>query len=205
MNIDELLSKLQSAGFIVRYSVEMEELGEMKLIQINNFSKHQRFTGSEADSESEFPAPSKEGNTLETFGNTLETPRTTGKEGKGKEGKGREGEAILPEIVFPFNSDSFKSLWELYKKFRWESHKFKYASSISEQAALMELSKISHADETTATKIINQTFAKNWKGLFPLKEENNGQSKSTGETRQTMAQRIAAEAIAKNHGHNFGR
>ena len=79
-DIDQLLSKLQSAGFIVRY-----EVSELKLIQVINFQKHQRITGTEAIADSEFPDPS-EGNILETFGNNEETPRIAGRERKGKEG-----------------------------------------------------------------------------------------------------------------------
>jgi len=200
VNIDELLSKLQSAGFIVRYKIEDAELGEMKLIQINNFSKHQRFTGSEADSESEFPAPIKEGNILETFGNTLETPRTTGREGKGIGKEGKEG--VSSNIVFPFTSEAFKSIWELWKKFKLQEHKFKYKSEISEQAALKDLSEISDSHEATAIKIIEKSMAKGWQGLFALKEEKNaGQPKFTG---QSAAQSIAAKAIAKARGYNPG-
>jgi hypothetical protein len=103
VNIEELLSRLQSAGFIVRYKVEDAELGEMKLIQINNFSKHQRITGSEADTQSEYPAPS-EGNILENLGNTLETPRTTGKEGKGKEME-KERKELMPAGIVTQEND----------------------------------------------------------------------------------------------------
>jgi hypothetical protein len=200
VNTDELLSKLQSAGFIVRYKIEDAGLGELKLIQINNFSKHQRFTGSEADSESEFPAPLKEGNTLETFGNTLETPRTTGKEGKGMEGKGKEGD--VPEVVFPFSSIEFRNIWDLWKQFKLDEHKFKYKSTLSEQAALKDLSEISNSDEQTAIKIIGKSMAKGWQGLFPLKEEKNGgQQKFTGLSKN---QQLVAEAISKARGYNPG-
>ncbi|ACU61313.1 hypothetical protein [Chitinophaga pinensis] len=100
VNIENDLARLQSAGFIERY-----EVGEMKVIQVNNFTKHQRITGSEALSHSEFPAPQtaaqesekQGGNTEETFGNTEETPRTTGKERKGKEGKGVYRAQEIPE------------------------------------------------------------------------------------------------------------
>lgn len=91
VDVDKGLSQLQSAGFITRY-----EVGELKVIEIKTFTKHQRITGSEAKTVSELPAPPKaliikeqsEGNTEDEFGNTLETLRTTGKEGKGREGNG---------------------------------------------------------------------------------------------------------------------
>lgn len=62
VNADDLLSRLQSAGFIIRYTSSggkntESEFGEMKVIQIVNFKKHQRITGKEAESESVFPPP----------------------------------------------------------------------------------------------------------------------------------------------------
>lgn len=93
VNIDNELLRLQSAGFIERY-----EVGEMKVIQIDKFTKHQRISGTESFTQSELPAPPKalpqqnkaEGSTLENFGSTLEALENTGKEGKGKEGNGVE-------------------------------------------------------------------------------------------------------------------
>lgn len=62
VNADDLLSRLQSAGFIIRYTSSggkntESEFGEMKVIQIVNFKKHQRITGKEAESVSVFPPP----------------------------------------------------------------------------------------------------------------------------------------------------
>lgn len=85
-DVDALLSKLHTAGFIERY-----EVGDQKLIQVVNFLKHQRITGKEALSKSEFPQMpentegNKRGNTGETTG---EQPGR--QEGKGKEGKGKD-------------------------------------------------------------------------------------------------------------------
>ena len=64
VDVTDLLSRLQSAGFIIRYSASggqttEKEVGEMKVIQVVNFKVHQRITGSEADSESDYPAPDK--------------------------------------------------------------------------------------------------------------------------------------------------
>lgn len=87
VDCEDLLQRLQSAGFIVRYTVEHAGFGEMKVIQVCNFEKHQRIQGSEAETESIFPAPNLGGITKETPKNqqgiTKETPKNTGKEGKG--------------------------------------------------------------------------------------------------------------------------
>lgn len=83
IDVNDQLSRLQSAGFIRRY-----EVGEMKVIQVVNFTRHQRITGSEALTESIYP---EQGNTLETTWKQLGR-----QEGKGKEGKGKEEEADKP-------------------------------------------------------------------------------------------------------------
>lgn len=96
--VDPLLNTLRDAGFIRRYSVD-----GVKVIDIPNFSKHQRITGKEAETQSKYPqypdvpiltkAKRNRGSTGETPGkepgSTGETPETTGREGKGKEGEGK--------------------------------------------------------------------------------------------------------------------
>lgn len=110
VDVEKLLTHLSDAGFIVRYkghayrSVEnmppRAAHTEVGIIQIVNFEKHQRITGSEAESESRFAGPDEQipdfSQDLETQedieGNTLETPRNqqgiTLDDRKGKEGKG---------------------------------------------------------------------------------------------------------------------
>ena len=46
LDCDKELTRLQSSGFIYRY-----EVGEMKVIQVINFTTHQRITGKESESE----------------------------------------------------------------------------------------------------------------------------------------------------------
>lgn len=129
VDINDLLSKLQSAGFIIRYSASggkntENEFGEMKLIQIVNFEKHQRITGSEADTESEYPGPgmaqnepsTQEGNTEETprkqFGNTKDDRK--GKEGKGMERNGKEEEIFYRKFAhLKISNEEFNNLLNL--------------------------------------------------------------------------------------------
>lgn len=96
IDVDDQLSRLQSAGFISRY-----EVGEMKVIQVVNFTKHQVIRGSEALTESTFPS-------IDGKGNHQETPRKPqgsqeGK-GKGKEGN-KEGKGIRPTPDFEIELD----------------------------------------------------------------------------------------------------
>ena len=76
VNIDELLILLHDGKFIFRYAAS----NGIKLIQVINFTKHQRITGSEANQSSEIEPPKKEtlwkhqGNTKENdIFSTIET------------------------------------------------------------------------------------------------------------------------------------
>jgi hypothetical protein len=120
VDIDGSLSRLQSAGFIKRYGV-----GEMKVIQILSFSKHQRITGSEATTESEFPAFEEVFSCEETprkhFGNTEDDRK--GKEGKGdkerKEGKEKVRDFVtltpseIEKLILEFGEEAYE--WMINK------------------------------------------------------------------------------------------
>jgi hypothetical protein len=94
-----------------------------------------------------------------------------------KEEDKRKGEP--PDIVFPFLSTDFKELWDNWKIYKKNEFKKHYKTAQSEQAALKNLSEISFGDEETAKKIIQQSIANQWQGLFPLKT-NHGKEKSNG-------------------------
>ncbi len=92
-DVAPILQALDEAGFIEVYMV-----GTETFIQVINFSKHQRISGKEADSTSEFPAsPLKKGSGKKgkQRGSNGEAPETTGREGKGKEGKGTDTASAL--------------------------------------------------------------------------------------------------------------
>lgn len=217
IEIDQQLSRLQSAGFIIRY-----EVGEMKVVQIINFLKHQRITGTEATSESDLPEFSdacvKE-TTWKQQGNTLD-------DRNGMEGKGNGKERIVgypeifsgcdlennidltknkkkekehspgPEISYPFGKD-FLIMWQQWKEYKRLQYSFKYKGPQSEQAALNDLIRLSRGIESNALLIIEQSMAKGWKGFFELKTVNNGIAKDkqpTGASINTsnMVSRIMA-------------
>ena len=83
------------------------------------------------------------------------------------------------EIIFPFDTDEFKSKWNIWKSFRKEQHGFLYKSSITEQQALITLSKLAEMNEEIAISIISQSINEGWKGLFKLKNNNNEKSNSS--------------------------
>ncbi|MDG4550754.1 MAG: DnaT-like ssDNA-binding domain-containing protein [Candidatus Contendobacter sp.] len=94
VDFSAVMNALESAGFIERYEVDGEAYG-----WIPSFTKHQRFTGKEAETKSQLPEPPR-GNNGETTGKhpgaspTLHG-ETSGKPRGTQEGKGngiREGE-----------------------------------------------------------------------------------------------------------------
>lgn len=84
------------------------------------------------------------------------------------------------ELIFPFDSEEFKKQWCLWKDYKKDEHKFQYKTLISEQAALTELLNLSNGNEEIAVKIIHQSFANGYKGLFKLKTQNNGTGQPQG-------------------------
>lgn len=99
----------------------------------------------------------------------------------------------LPKnVINPF-SDAFLAHWETWKQYKEEEFKFKYKGCISEQTALMQLSVISGGVESVAVEIINQSMSNGWKGLFPLKINNNG----TGN--QNLRQSVNQEFTTRNY------
>lgn len=75
-------------------------------------------------------------------------------------------------VIFPFDSENFKTYWDYWKEYKSKEFKFKYKSVISEQAALKKLSEMADGNEDIAIKIIEQSIAQTWKGFFDLKTDN---------------------------------
>ena len=94
----------------------------------------------------------------------------------------------------------FKKWWNLWKAYKIEEHQFKYKSHISEQAALKKLSELSNINEGSAVKILEQSMAQGWAGLFELTASNNKQYNNDPESRAAMRERIGAE-FAKKWGN----
>lgn len=82
------------------------------------------------------------------------------------------------EVVMPFESEKFSQHWEFWKTYKKDQFKFTYKSSISEQAALNDLVKLSGGEENKAIQIIMQSMANSWKGFFEIKNNSNGTTKN---------------------------
>lgn len=76
------------------------------------------------------------------------------------------------KVKYPFDTEKFKEAWEKWKRFKKDQHKFTYRSQDSEEGALRKLDGLSKHHEETAIKIIEQSIAQGWQGLFELKAED---------------------------------
>ena len=63
----------------------------------------------------------------------------------------------------------FETIWSGWKQYRKEEHNFKYKSANTEMAALKKLQELSNHDKDTARRIIEQSIANGWRGLFAVK------------------------------------
>lgn len=106
----------------------------------------------------------------------------------------------LPKaIVNPF-SDQFMTTWDTWKAYKEEQFKFKYKGVYSEQAGLMELVNLSGGEEEVAIKIILQSMANGWQGLWPIKKPTspNGKGKqSDSGTTESLRERVIRETNKK--------
>ena len=97
-------------------------------------------------------------------------------------------------VVMPWETNSFSEIWGIWCKFRTsELRKPKY-KEMGEQAALKKLSEIAGGDEATAHKIIEQSIANGWQGLFELKNDkpqHNGNRTNARELAVNIANEIA--------------
>jgi len=74
------------------------------------------------------------------------------------------------KVILPFDGSKFLEAWQMWKQYKKVEKGFMYKSSISEQAALLNLQKISNQNEQQAIKIIHNAIAQGWAGLYADKK-----------------------------------
>lgn len=72
-------------------------------------------------------------------------------------------------VQLPWESEKFKQIWEVWKKYRWGEKRQKFKSQESELAQLKHLHDLSAGEEELAIAIIEQSIGNTWTGLFQLK------------------------------------
>lgn len=80
-------------------------------------------------------------------------------EKKEKNSAKKEKEDLDVEIVYPFESAKFKSIWTQWKIYKKEQHGFTYSMK-GEQVSLMQLSAY---DESFAIQLLQSAIANDWK------------------------------------------
>jgi hypothetical protein len=96
------------------------------------------------------------------------------------------------EIIYPFETEKFKNAWELWKQYKFKEFKFKYKSSISEQAALSNLNDLSGNNENIAYAIMKRSVENGWKGFFELKKKSNTNNSQMQDYKQQIIDEINA-------------
>lgn len=102
------------------------------------------------------------------------------------------------EIIYPFTSENFLNYWDIWKQFKKEQFKFTY-KFIGEQATLKQLSELSKNNEEIAIKIIYQSIANGWRGLFGLRNNIKIDESKMDEFRRQNREGLINE-IKKKHG-----
>lgn len=95
---------------------------------------------------------------------------------KDVKGKGVVGEKEILEMP-----DDFKPIWNEWLKYRKAKKKKPYADLKYEQIAVNKFLELSKLNSETAKAIVKQTIEGNWEGLYELKSDKNGTTKSTSE------------------------
>ena len=108
-DLDAMLWELHSAGFIDRYEIE-----GLQVIEISAFEKHQRISGKEAESESDYPEK-QPGSIREAPGSNPESQERKGRErkGTGKEENGRVDDALTIYDAYPKKVERLEALKEI--------------------------------------------------------------------------------------------
>ncbi len=127
--------------------------------------------------------------------NDIENESKNEKGGAGGKKKTSEIEVVDHEVVFPFETETFKTQWQHWKIYKKKEFGFRFKSLQSEQAALTELNNKATGNEKTAIKIIHQSMSNGWKGFFELKNNENG-NRNNNQTRSDQElKQSASEAV----------
>jgi hypothetical protein len=105
------------------------------------------------------------------------------------------------EVVWPFDSDQFMNAWKEWEADRRERRVKPYTTR-GLQTALHRLQQISEYNEGIAIRIISQSIANGWQGLFPLdnKRGNHQHDRPRG---KDITPDDLARLVAKRYGPRF--
>jgi hypothetical protein len=114
------------------------------------------------------------------------------KEIKVKENKVKENKENITanashsaEIVNPFGSSGTR-IWDAWKEYKRDEHRKSYKSAKTEQQAINQLYDLSGGNLETALKIVQQSIANQWQGLFELKTIKNANQQPVKSLRERV-------------------
>lgn len=80
--------------------------------------------------------------------------------------KRKTKERQFHDVIMPWDTETFKAAWREWLDYKWDQHRFSYASERYEQTALHQLNNFSKNDERVAIHIIATSIASGWRGLI---------------------------------------
>lgn len=106
-----------------------------------------------------------------------------------------------PEVVLPWQTDTFAAAWSLWKKYKAEKGaKYK---PIGEQSALKKLSK-EYPNEAAAIAAIENSMAQNYQGIFPPKSTLFTHGPQTDDQRNAASRAALDKILAGRSAANGG-
>ena len=160
------LNDLVNWGFIIMVEVSKNQYSS-NIIALSNFNKAPDKASNKALDKALINHATKQSESTEQSIDSIDKPITNNQKQTNKK--------TINRVIFPFDSDSFLSSWNLWKQYKKEEHRFSYKSKVSEQAALKKLATLSDSNEVKAIEIISQSIENGWKGFFTKKENENEQ------------------------------
>ncbi|WP_059072598.1 hypothetical protein [Solirubrum puertoriconensis] len=103
-----------------------------------------------------------------------------------------------PALALPFDTDTFRDSWVLWRRFLLEQGK-PYRGDISEQEAMLTLGRHAAGNEAKAVAIIKQSIGREWTGFYPLKSDDATRKPGGSAARVSTADRYRAP-----HNDDYG-
>lgn len=110
---------------------------------------------------------------------------------------GKESVREKPNLVYPFDTETFIQQWTVWKDYRAKEDGFKYKTLTSEQAALSKLGTLSKYDEATALAIMHQSMANGWKGFFEEIATNGSTKQPSGKAGSSYSDAFKRKIVGR--------
>lgn len=142
-----------------------------RLLRHLDFREHKKTMASIAGKKS---AESRKSTTVKSpVQQTLNDRSTSVEQRKEKKRKEKEIKEKEKRVDFSPFSIGFEKVWNDWKQYKIEQHKFQYKSSITEKNAFEKLLQLSDMNELKAIEIVRNSIANGWEGFYKPKTDKN--------------------------------